>query len=87
MTLLGPPPPKPFNPFAVMVDDLRKERASRVPYPPGDTSFSMSRTRRFAHDPLPLLLECYDKHGPVFTIKVLHGNVVFMLGPDRKSVV
>jgi cytochrome P450 len=81
VTLIGPPPPKPFNPFAVMVDDLRKERASRVPYPPGDTSFSMGRTRRFAHDPLPLLLECYDRYGPVFTIKVLHGNVVFMLGP------
>jgi cytochrome P450 len=81
VTLVGPPPPKPFNPFAVMVDDLRKERASRVPYPPGDTNFSMARTRRFAHDPLPLLLECYEKHGPVFTIKVLHGNVVFMLGP------
>jgi cytochrome P450 len=64
-----------------MVDDLRKERASSVPYPPGDTSFSMARTRRFARDPLPLLLECYEKHGPVFTIKVLHGNVVFMLGP------
>jgi cytochrome P450 len=81
VTLTGPPPPKPFNPFAVMVDDLRKERASSVPYPPGDTSFSMARTRRFARDPLPLLLECYEKHGPVFTIKVLHGNVVFMLGP------
>jgi cytochrome P450 len=81
VTLLGPPPPKPFNPFAVMVDDLRKERASRVPYPPGDTNFSMARTRRFTRDPLPLLLDCYEKHGPVFTIKVLHGNVVFMLGP------
>jgi cytochrome P450 len=81
VTLLGPPPPKPFNPFAVMVDDLRKERASRVPYPSGETSFSMARTRRFARDPLPLLLECYERHGPVFTIKVLHGNVVFMLGP------
>ncbi len=82
MTLVGPPPPKPFNPFAVMVDDLRKERASRVPYPPGDTNFSMARTRRFAHDPLPLLLDCYERYGPVFTIKVLHGNVVFMLGPS-----
>ncbi len=82
MSLVGPPPPKPFNPFAVLVDDVRKERASKVPYPPGDTSFSMARTRRFAHDPLPLLLECYERYGPVFTIKVLHGNVVFMLGPD-----
>jgi cytochrome P450 len=81
MTLIGPPPPRPYNPFAVMVDDVRKERASKVPYPPGQTSFSMARTRRFAREPLGLLLECYEQYGPVFTIKVLHGNVVFMLGP------
>lgn len=81
MTLMGPPPQRPQNPFAVMVDDIRKDRANRVPYPPGETSFSMARTRRFAREPLGLLLECYERHGPVFTIKVLHGNVVFMLGP------
>jgi cytochrome P450 len=81
MTLVGPPPQRPQNPFAVMVDDVRKDRANRVPYPPGDTSFSMARTRRFAREPLGLLLECYERYGPVFTIKVLHGNVVFMLGP------
>ena len=81
MALVGPPPPRPFNPFLVMVDDVRKERANRVPYPPGDTEFSMARTRRFANEPLGLLLECYERYGPVFTIKVLHGNVVFMLGP------
>jgi cytochrome P450 len=81
VTLEGPPPPRPFNPFAVMVDDVRKDRANRVPYPPGETDFSMARTRRFARDPLGLLLECYERHGEVFTIRVLHGNVVFMLGP------
>jgi cytochrome P450 len=81
VALVGPPPPRPFNPFLVMVDDVRKERANRVPYPPGDTEFSMARTRRFANEPLGLLLECYERYGPVFTIKVLHGNVVFMLGP------
>jgi cytochrome P450 len=81
MTLMGPPPQRPQNPFAVMVDDMRKDRANRVPYPPGETSFSMARTRRFAREPLGLLLECYERYGPVFTIKVLHGNVVFMLGP------
>ena len=81
MTLVGPPRPRPYNPFLVMVDDVRKDRANPVPYPPGDTAFSMARTRRFAKDPLGLLLECYERYGPVFTIKVLHGNVVFMLGP------
>jgi cytochrome P450 len=82
VTLVGPPPPKPFNPFAVAVDDVRKARANKVPYPPGDTSFSMARTKRFTREPLGLLLECYERYGPVFTVKVLHGNVVFMLGPQ-----
>ncbi len=82
MTLVGPPPPQPFNPFAVMVDDVRKDRKNSVPYPPGETSFSMARTRRFAREPLGLLLACYERYGPVFTIKVLHGNVVFMVGPE-----
>jgi cytochrome P450 len=79
--LAGPPPLRPFNPFAVMVHDVRAERANRVPYPPGEMRFSMARTRRFASEPLELLLECYERHGPVFTVRVLHGNVVFMLGP------
>jgi cytochrome P450 len=79
--LTGPQPLRPLNPFAVMVHDVRAERANRVPYPPGETTFSMARTRRFASEPLELLLECYERHGPVFTVRVLHGNVVFMLGP------
>ena len=29
----------------------------------------MARTRRFANDPLPLLLECYERYGPVFTVR------------------
>jgi len=64
-----------------MMDDVRKDRANKVPYPPGEKDFNMARTRRFAREPLGLLLKCYERHGPVFTIRVLHGNVVFMLGP------
>jgi cytochrome P450 len=81
VTLTGPPPPKPYNPFAVAVSDVLKDRKNKVSYPPGEMSFSWTRTKRFAREPLELLLECYERHGPVFTIKVLHGNVVFMLGP------
>jgi cytochrome P450 len=80
--LVGPPPPRPFNPFAVMVDDVRKDLRNGVPYPAGERTWSMRRTRRFAREPLGLLLECYEQYGPVFTIRVLHGNVVFMLGPE-----
>ncbi len=81
MPLTGPRPLRPYNPFAVMVSEIAAERRNTVPYPSGERSFSMGRTRRFANDPLPLLLECYERYGPVFTIRVLHSNVVFMLGP------
>ncbi len=81
MSLTGPPPLSPRNPLGVMLRDIRAERANKIPYPPGETSFSLARTRRFATEPLELLLECYKRHGPVFTIRVLYGNVVFMLGP------
>jgi cytochrome P450 len=69
------------NPFSVMLEDLRSER-SGVPYPPGETRFSIARTRRFANEPLEMLLEAYARYGPVFTLRVFHSNVVFMLGPE-----
>jgi cytochrome P450 len=69
------------SPPRVMLEDLRDERMAPVPFPPGETSFSLSRTRRFASDPLPLLLESYERFGPIFTLRLFHGNVVFMLGP------
>jgi cytochrome P450 len=41
----------------------------------------MARTRRFASEPLDVLLEAYERFGPIFTLRLFHGNVVFMLGP------
>jgi cytochrome P450 len=81
VALVGPPPLLDSNPFAVLLSDLRDERAAAVPYPPGETRFSLARTRRFAAEPLPMLLEAYERFGPVFTLRIFHGNVVFMLGP------
>ncbi len=81
MTLVGPPPLLNSKPWSVIRDDLRDERAATVPYPPGETRPSLVRTRRFANDPLPLLLDCYERFGPVFTLRIFHANVVFMLGP------
>jgi cytochrome P450 len=69
------------NPFRILLQDIADERAATVPYPPGDTSFSIARTKRFIEEPLPLLLEAYERYGPIFTLRVLHSNVVFMLGP------
>lgn len=80
MALVGPPPMLDSNPLAVMLEDLRSERSG--PFPPGETRFSIARTRRFANEPLEMLLEFYERFGPVFTMRVFHSNVVFMLGPE-----
>jgi cytochrome P450 len=69
------------NPFSVMLADLRDERSSGLAFPPGETRFSIARTRRFAGEPLEMLLESYARYGPVFTLRLFHSNVVFMLGP------
>src|SRR4051812_42178614 len=81
MSLAGPPPVS-TNPFLRLADDLRKERRAPVAFPPGDTRPSLKRTRRFADEPLPFLLDAYQRHGPVFTLRIFHGNVVFALGPE-----
>ncbi len=80
MPLQSPSPLRSYNPFVVLVQDLLDERTG-VPFPPGETRFSMARTQRFADDPLPLLLESYERFGPVFTLRLFHANAVFALGP------
>ena len=40
------------SPMRVLLDDVRDERRARVPYPPGETRFSLPRSRRFAAEPL-----------------------------------
>jgi cytochrome P450 len=81
MSLAGPAP-VPTNPLRLLARDIQAERGATVPFPPGPTSFSMARTRRFERDPLPLLLDLYERFGPVFTVRILHGNGVFALGPE-----
>jgi retinoid hydroxylase len=73
------------NPLRRIAFDINTERAARssgIPFPPGPLNFSLIRTRRFGLDPLPILLDCYEKYGPVFSIRLLHSPVVFMLGPE-----
>ena len=79
---LTAPPPISFNPLTRLTRDLVAERRTEVPFPPGETSFSLRRTRRMAQDPLSLLLEAYQRFGPVFTLRIFHGNSVFMIGPE-----
>jgi cytochrome P450 len=81
MTLVGPPPVRHAASLILLGRDLLEERSNPVAYPPGETNLSMARTKRFAEDPLGLLLESYERFGPVFTLRIFHGKVVFMLGP------
>jgi cytochrome P450 len=81
MALAGPPPMS-FNPLRRLSADLLNERRSEVPFPPGEKRFSLRRTHGFANRPLELLLEAYERFGPVFTMRVFHGNNVFMIGPE-----
>lgn len=81
MAIPAPPPLEHENPLLMLMSDLRRQRSPEVPFPPGDFDFSMQRTMRFAEDPLPILLDAYDRFGPVFTLRIFHGLVVFMLGP------
>jgi cytochrome P450 len=87
MPVLEPPPLRHENPFRILAQDLADERAATVPYPAGDTSFSLNRTKRFMDEPLPLLLEGYERYGAIFTMRILHSNVVFMLGPAANHYV
>ncbi len=84
VTAIDPPAPPSTNPLRRLARDLQRERRIRARdvYPPGATGVSLDRTRRFNHDPLPLLLESYARFGPVFTLRIFHGRTVFLLGPE-----
>jgi cytochrome P450 len=87
MPLASPAPLRSYNPFVVLVHDLLDERSATVPFPPGETRPSLARTRRFADEPLGLLLESYEKFGPVFTLRLFHANAVFALGPEANHYI
>jgi cytochrome P450 len=85
------PPPKQMsaNPVVRVLDDARAEFLvrRRGSYPPGPQNFNMARTLQAARDPLPLLLGLYEEHGPIFSVRLLHSPVIFMLGPEANHFV
>jgi cytochrome P450 len=85
------PPPKQLsaNPVVRVLDDVRAEVKVRArgTYPPGPQSFSFGRTLQAARDPLPLLLSLYEQHGPIFSVRLLHHPVIFMLGPEANHFI
>jgi cytochrome P450 len=85
------PPPKQFsaNPVVRVLDDVLAEVKVRTrgTYPPGPQSFSFGRTLQAARDPLPMLLSLYEEHGPIFSARLLHHPVIFMLGPEANHFI
>jgi retinoid hydroxylase len=75
------------NPLHRVWDDIVSERRARVPYPPGATDWDFARSKRFAHDPLSILLPLYERYGPIFSVRLLHARVVFMLGPAANQYI
>ncbi len=84
-------PPKQLsaNPVVRVLDDVWAEARvrRRGAYPPGPQDFSFGRTLQAARDPLPLLLGLYEQHGPIFSARLLHSPVIFMLGPEANHFV
>jgi cytochrome P450 len=85
------PPPKQLsaNPVVRVFDDVWAEARVRRhgAYPPGRQDFSFGRTLQAARDPLPLLLGLYEEYGPIFSVRLLHSPVIFMLGPEANHFV
>jgi cytochrome P450 len=81
------PQPLSSNAFRRILSDLHAERVAPVPYPPGPGDFNLERTFRFVRDPLPILLPLYQEYGPIFSARVFHGRVVFMLGPEANHFI
>jgi cytochrome P450 len=75
------------NPLRRVAEDLLAEWRGRGKFPPGPTNFSWARTLQVNGDPLPLLLGAYEEYGPIFTMRLLHSPVVFMLGPEANHFV
>jgi cytochrome P450 len=81
------PPEMSGNPFLRLYGDVVSEWRGRGKFPPGDTDFSRARTLQIARDPLPILLDAYERFGPIFSLRLLHSRVVFMLGPEANHYV
>jgi cytochrome P450 len=81
------PPQMSANPVRRVAEDLASEWRGRGRFPPGPSDFSFARTHQIAHDPLPLLLGSYEEHGPIFSMRLLHTRVIFMLGPEANHFV
>src|SRR4051812_14957309 len=81
------PAPLSANPARLMAEDYLSERRAKVPFPPGLSDFDPRRANQFLNDPLPILLQCYERFGPIFSVRTFHVRQVFMIGPEANHFV
>ena len=81
------PAPISTNPIRRIVDDLIIEGRGGGGFPPGPGRGAFRRAVEFSRDPLPILLPLYEEHGPIFSARMLHTRVVFMLGPEANQFI
>src|SRR3712207_4879200 len=86
MAVTGPHPPS-FNPGRRIAADPVRGLRRPYPLPPGDLFPTVRRTHRRVQEPLPLLLELYERYGPVFSVRILHAPNVIVLGPEANHYV
>jgi cytochrome P450 len=86
---IEPPRQLSDNPVRRVAEDVWAEFKvrRRSAYPPGPQSFDFGRTLQAARDPLPMLLALYEEHGPIFSARLLHSPVIFMLGPEANHFI
>ena len=86
---LSVPSPPTTNPLARIRADLGAEwrAARRVSLPPGSKLPSIVLTERMRRDPLSVLLAAYEEYGPIFSIRIFHSIIVFMLGPEANRFI
>jgi len=75
------------SPVGRVARDIWTQRKAKGQFPPGPRDFSLARTRTFTHDPLSILLPLEREHGPIFSLRLLHTQTVFMLGPEANTYV
>ena len=85
---LASPPELTSNPLKRIRGDLRAELAGdKSNLPPGPRHPSLARTELMRRDPLAVLLPAYEEFGPIFSMRLFHSLIVFMLGPEANRFI
>jgi cytochrome P450 len=86
MSVSVPPRERPPSLTKIVVE-LGDELRRRPTLPPGELRPSLPRSHRFQRDPLGSMLGFYERFGPVYSARMVHRPVVFLIGPEANHFV